>query len=174
LMAQTAFLTLSQSGEQDMRRIMLVLNSVLYRNIVRIQEDKNMTLAVLQYRAREFTIVGQHESVLICRTDGDVEVIDTMDLGLPLGLEEDIESFVAGKQFQLAPEDVMVLYTDGVTEAENSARQQFGIQSLVTSLSSHRQLCAQEILNRIMADLYAFIGETRIYDDISLLVIKQK
>jgi sigma-B regulation protein RsbU (phosphoserine phosphatase) len=174
LMAQTAFLTLSQSGEQDMRRIMLVLNSVLYRNIVRIQEDKNMTLAVLQYRAREFTIVGQHESVLICRTEGALEVIDTMDLGLPLGLEEDIESFVAGKQFQLAPNDVMVLYTDGVTEAENSARQQFGIHNLMTSLSSHRELCAQEILNRIMADLYAFIGETRIYDDISLLVIKQK
>ena len=174
LMAQTAFLTLSQSGEQDMRRIMLVLNSVLYRNIVRIQEDKNMTLAVLQYRAREFTIVGQHESVLICRTDGAVEVIDTMDLGLPLGLEEDITSFVAGKQFQLAPDDVMVLYTDGVTEAENSAQQQFGIHRLAASLSSHRELYAQEILNRIMADLYAFIGETRIYDDISLLVIKQK
>jgi serine phosphatase RsbU (regulator of sigma subunit) len=101
-------------------------------------------------------------------------VIDTMDLGLPLGLEEDITSFVAGKQFQLAPDDVMVLYTDGVTEAENSAQRQFGIQSLTASLSSNHELCAQELLNRIKADLYAFIGETRIYDDISLLVIKQR
>jgi phosphoserine phosphatase RsbU/P len=174
LMAQTAFLTLSQSGERDMERVVAVLNSVLYRNIVRIQEDKNMTLAVLQYRQREVAIVGQHESVLVCRNDGEVEVIDTMDLGLPMGLEEDIADFVGMRRLTLEAGDVILLYTDGVTEAENGARQQFGIPSLVSSLRNHHQLSAAEIKGRIMADVYAFIGETRIYDDISLLVVKQR
>jgi sigma-B regulation protein RsbU (phosphoserine phosphatase) len=174
LMAQTAFLTLSQSGERDMQRVILVLNSVLYRNIERIQEDKNMTLAVLEYRQREFTIVGQHESVIICRTNGEIEVIDTLDLGLPMGLEEDITGFVSARQVRLEPDDVMLLYTDGVTEAENEGRQQFGMQSLASSLVNSRHLCANDIRNRVMEDVYAFIGETRIYDDISLLVVKQR
>ncbi|MBX0328754.1 SpoIIE family protein phosphatase [Oscillochloris sp. ZM17-4] len=174
LMAQTAFLTLAQSGERDMERIMNVLNSVLYHNIVRIQEDKNMTLAVLQYRQHEIVIVGQHESVLVCRTGGEIEVIDTADLGLPLGLEQEINEFVALQRLRLNPGDVMLLYTDGVTEAENGARQQFGIPSLVKSLRDSHTLPAGEIVDRVMADLYAFIGETQIYDDISLLVVKQR
>ncbi|NJN15728.1 MAG: SpoIIE family protein phosphatase [Oscillochloris sp.] len=174
LMAQTAFLTLSQSGEDDMERIVSLLNSVLYRNIVRIQEDKNMTLAVLQYRNRAVRIVGQHESVLVCRVDGAVEVIDTMDLGLPMGLEENISEFVAMKQLELASGDVMLLYTDGVTEAENGEHKQFGIGNLILSLANARDGCAEQIKQHIMDDLYAFIGDTRIYDDISLLVVKQR
>lgn len=173
LMAQTAYLTLSQSGELDMRRIMLVLNRVLYHNIVRIREDKNMTLAVLQYRDREFMLVGQHESVLICR-GGELEEISTLDLGLPMGLEEDISDFVDMRQFRLSPGDVMLLYTDGITEAENAAGAQFGVERLKASLAAHHGLCADELMERVMADVYAFIGETRIYDDISLLVVKQR
>jgi sigma-B regulation protein RsbU (phosphoserine phosphatase) len=133
-----------------------------------------MTLAVLQYRQQEVVIVGQHESVLLCRADGVVEVIDTADLGLPLGLEEDIAEFVAVQRLRLEPGDVMLLYTDGVTEAENEARQQFGLPSLVDSLRGCHDLVAGEIVKRVMADIYAFIGETRIYDDISLLVVKQR
>jgi phosphoserine phosphatase RsbU/P len=174
LMAQTAFLTLSQSGERSMQQIVLVLNSVLYRNIVRIQEDKNMTLAVLEYRDREFTIVGQHESVVICRTTGQIELIDTLDLGLPIGLEEDITGFVTARQARLDPGDIMLLYTDGVTEAENSGRKQYGLPSLTASLVTHRHLSAADIRTRLIEDVYAFIGETRIYDDISLLVVKQR
>ncbi len=174
LMAQTAFLTLSQSGERDMQQIVSVLNSVLYHNIVRIQEDKNMTLSLLEYHQREFTIVGQHESVLICRTNGQIEIIDTLDLGLPMGLEEDISGFVTARQMRLEPDDVMLLYTDGVTEAENSAHQQFGIPNLAASLARYHDLSASDIRSRVIDDVYTFIGNTRIYDDISLLVIKQR
>ncbi len=174
LMAQTAYLTLSQSGERDMERIAQVLNRVLYHNIVRIQEDKNMTLAVLHYRERELTLVGQHESVIVCRAGGTVEIIDTLDLGLPMGLEEDITDFVTTKRLTLATGDVMLLYTDGITEAENAARQQFGIDGLVRGLRSYNNLAAGDIVSRLTADVYAFIGEATIYDDLSLLVVKQK
>ncbi|MBN1875086.1 MAG: SpoIIE family protein phosphatase [Anaerolineae bacterium] len=174
LMAQTSFLTLSQSGEQDMQRILSVLNQVLYKNIVRIREDKNMTLAVLQYHNHGFNIVGQHESVLICRRDGRIELIDTLDLGFPVGLEEDIESFIAARHIHLESDDVMVLYTDGVTEAENERHIMFGMEGLIACLRRYYQMDAQEIVSHIVTDVYAFIGESRIYDDISLLVIKQK
>jgi sigma-B regulation protein RsbU (phosphoserine phosphatase) len=174
LMAQTAYLTLSQSGERDMERIAQVLNRVLYHNIERIQEDKNMTLAVLHYRERELTLVGQHEAVLVCRADGTVEIIDTLDLGLPMGLEEDIAEFVTTKRLTLACGDVLLLYTDGITEAENVQRQQFGLEGLINGLQTYHALNATEIVNRLTADVYSFIGEGAIYDDLSLLVVKQR
>ncbi len=174
LMAQTAFLTLSQSGERDIDRILAVLNQVLYRNILRIRENKNMTLSVIQYDRRKFNVVGQHESVIICRHNGAIEVIDTIDLGLPIGLEEDIAEFIFSKQFRLTPGDVMLLYTDGITEAENGDNQFFGMQKLTDLLLQYHELDAKAIVEHIIADVYTFIDTAPIYDDITMMVIKQK
>ncbi len=174
LMAQTAFLTLSQSGERNIDRILSVLNQVLYRNILRIRENKNMTLAVIQYSDKKYNLVGQHESVIICRANGTIEEIDTIDLGFPIGLEDDIDEFIFSKEFELAPDDVILLYTDGVTEAENHAQEQFGIENLMEILVKYHQLDATAIMERIMEDVYAFINGATIHDDISLMVIKQQ
>jgi sigma-B regulation protein RsbU (phosphoserine phosphatase) len=174
LMAQTALLTLAEDGEEDTERILARLNRVLYQNIMRIRENKNMTLAILQYRNRQFKIVGQHESILVCRTDGQVEVIDTLNLGLPLGLEDEIDEFIAAERVQLAPGELLVLYTDGVTEAENPQRQQYDIPMLADAISRYRHLEAKEVLQRTLDDVYAFIDTAHIYDDISLVVVKQK
>lgn len=174
LMAQTAMLTLSQNGEQDMEHLLSVMNQVLYRNIGRIRENKTMTLAVLHYQNQHYSLVGQHESVLICRSDGQIEEIDTLDLGFPVGLEYDIEDFLATTRFELASDDVMLLYTDGVTEAERSDGQQFGVERLKDALSRHHQLPAKAIVEQMMNDVHAFIDGQTIYDDISALVIKQR
>ena len=174
LMAQTAMLALSQSGEQDMRALLSRLNHVLYRNILRIQEDKNMTLALLRYHDRQFQLVGQHEMVIICRTDGQIEIVDTLNLGFPVGLADDIEEFIAHKNFALSPGDVLLLYTDGVTEAENTQGEMFELDRLTALLCQHRHLEAKQILERILEGLYAFIGEAHIYEDISMVVVKQK
>jgi sigma-B regulation protein RsbU (phosphoserine phosphatase) len=174
LMAQTAMLTLSRSGEQDMGRVLTILNRVLYQNILRIRENKSMTLAVLQYCNREVNIVGQHETVIICRHTGQMEVIDTLDLGFPVGLEDDISDFISSKKVQLTSGDVMLLYTDGVTEAENSQNEMFGLTNLTTSLANHHWLEAKEILDHVIEDVNSFIGSARVYDDISMLVVKQK
>jgi sigma-B regulation protein RsbU (phosphoserine phosphatase) len=178
LMAQTALLTLVQSGEQDLSRMMTMLNNVLYRNIIRIRDDKSMTMAVFRYNNRTFEVAGQHESVLILRANSAagqaVEEIDTISIGFPLGLDDDITKLVSTERFQLVSGDVMVLYTDGITEAENPQGHLYGLGRLKALLSQCRHLDAQGILDRIVADVYEFIGETHVYDDISALVVKQK
>jgi len=174
LMAQTSLLTLSQSGEQDMEKMMAILNRVIYQNIVRINENKSMTLAAIRYQDRQFNLVGQHESVLICRKNGQIEEIDTIDLGFPIGLESDIADFISSTQFALEPEDTLLLYTDGITEAENEAGDMYTLERLKDGLMAHHALNAKDMLDQLLADVYAYIGETRVYDDISLVVIKQE
>ena len=157
-----------------MTRILVLLNQVIYRNMARIRDDKNMTMAIVRYRDQEFNVVGQHESVLICRNDGTIEDIDTLDLGLPLGLVDDIEDFVALKQFKLNPGDVMVLYSDGITEAEDDKGEQYTFDKMTNALLNAYEKSAKEIRDHLIDDVYDFIGETKIYDDISLMVLKQK
>ncbi len=62
-------------------------------------------------------ISEQHERILVARKDGKVEHQVTLDLGFKVGLEADIHNFVSQKEIHLQSDDVVVLYTDGITEA---------------------------------------------------------
>ncbi len=174
LMVQTAYLTLSLTGEKDLDKILSTLNKALYQNIIRIKENKDLTLSLLRYKDKKFDIVGQHETVILCRSSGDIEIIDTMDLGFPIGLEGDIDDFIAIKQLELMPDEVMLLYTDGITEAENHKKEMYGIDNLTSALQKHYQKDAKIIRDKIVDEVYAFIDDATIHDDISMLVIKQK
>lgn len=83
--------------------------------------DKSMSLALLDYEEGKLRLSGQHEEIIVVRNNGKLEQIDTIDLGFPLGLELDIAAFVASKEIGLNQCDVVVLYTDGITEAEKTA-----------------------------------------------------
>lgn len=69
--------------------------------------------------------------------------------------------------------DFLVLYTDGVTEAENPAGELFGEERLAAALRNHRNGSAQDILDGILAALRAFIKDTPQSDDITLVIAKR-
>ena len=174
LMAQTAIKTIALMGERDMKSFLSVVNKVLYSNIVRITEDRSMTLSLIDYRDRTYTVTGQHESLIVCRGDGRIELTDTADLGLFLGFEPDISRFIDETKLKLEPGDTLVLYTDGVTDAVDERNQAFGIGRLCEAVAQSHQEPAAGILEQVEARLEAHIGTSKVHDDFSLLVIKQK
>jgi sigma-B regulation protein RsbU (phosphoserine phosphatase) len=88
-----------------------------------------------------------------------------------LGVEYDV--LLEERTITAAPGDFLVLYTDGVTEAENAEGEHFGEERLTAVLSTRRSNPAQEILDGLLAALYAFIGETPQSDDITLVIAKR-
>ena len=174
IMAQTAIKTVALMGERDMKRFLSMVNKVLYSNIVRICEDRSMTLSLIDYHDRTFTVTGQHESLIVCRRDGSIELTDTGDLGLFLGFEPDITPFVGETRLTLEPGDALVLYTDGVTDAVNEKNQSFGVRRLCQAVALHHEKPAAAIVERVVALLRAYIGSSKVHDDFSLMVIKQK
>ncbi|MEG4068639.1 AAA family ATPase [Microcoleus sp. Pol11C2] len=174
IMAQTAVRTLQQMNETDPVKFLDVLNRTLYANIERIDSSKNMTLALLDYQDSNFSLSGQHEEVIVVRTDGNIELIDTLELGFPLGLEEDIADFVSQVQVHLNPGDVVVLYTDGITEAVNINKVYYGIERLCQVTKENRHKTAEEIRQAVIDHLLQHIDKHKVFDDITLVVIKQK
>ncbi len=174
LMAQTAIQTISLMGEADMKRFISLVNKVLYNNMRRITEDRSMTLSLIDYRDRTATIVGQHETVIICRADGGLEVKDTRELGMFIGFEPDISRFVGEVRVSLETGDVMVLYTDGVTEAVNERNEEFGLARLCDAVTASHGRPSAEIVEAVLERLRGHIGKTRVHDDISLMVVKQR
>ncbi|MEG4801523.1 AAA family ATPase [Microcoleus sp. ARI1-B5] len=174
IMAQTAVRTLQQMKETDPVKFLDVLNRTLYANIERIDSSRNMTLALLDYQDSNLTLSGQHEEIIVVRTDGNIERIDTMELGFPLGLEEDISGFVSQIQVHLNPGDVVVLYTDGITEAVNINRVYYGIERLCQVVKENRHKTVEEIRQAVIDDVRQHIDKQKVFDDITLVVLKQK
>ena len=174
LMVQTAIRTLQESNETDPVRFLDVLNRTIYKNVERINTDKNLTLALLDYDQGQLNISGQHEEMVVVRVSGEVERVETIDLGFPIGLDLEIADFIAQEQVQLHSGDVAVLYTDGITEAEDINGVQYGIERLCKMVKCYRQKSATEINEAVIRDLRQYIGAQKVFDDITLVVLKQK
>ncbi len=174
IMAQTAVRTLLESQETDQVKFLEILNRTLYKNLGRMNSDKNMTLALLDYCDGTVAIAGQHEEVLVVRANGEIELIDTIDLGFPIGLEPEIAQFISQTQVKLNSGDGLVLYTDGITEATNMAGVQYGRDRLCQVVQNSWHQSASAIRQAALEDLRQHIGEQKVFDDITLVVLKQK
>ena len=73
---------------------------------------------------------------------------------------------------QLSPGDVLVLYTDGVTEAFNPEHEMFGEERLVEVVRAHATASAQELVEAIETAVTAFAGQAPQSDDLTLLVMR--
>jgi serine phosphatase RsbU (regulator of sigma subunit) len=110
-----------------------------------------------------------HNPPLLRRADGSVEALSRG--GMALGLYPD--SQLALCELELEVGDLLVLYTDGVTDAPNRRMEEFGLRRLVELLAPCGGLGAAECLQRILEAVGEFTGETAAFDDIALVVIRR-
>jgi serine phosphatase RsbU (regulator of sigma subunit) len=174
VMTQAIVRALLTSGETDPVRFLTVLNHALFGNVQRMGSDKNLTLCLLDYAAGEVKVSGQHEEMIVVRRDGTVERVNTINLGFPIGLVNEIAEFVGQTTIRLQPGDGVVLYTDGITEAENMADEQYGLERLCEVVRQHWVHPAEAIKEAVVSDVRRYIGQQTVYDDITLVVAKQK
>lgn len=172
LMVQAIARTLLEHGEDDPQRFLETLNRVLIKNLHRAGSEHNLTLSFLDVAEDGLTLTGQHEEVIVIRASGKLERIDTMDLGFPVGLEEEIAPFIQSLPIAFAAGDTLILYTDGITEAERADGQLFTMDRLCESAQRCHRGSAGEIRQAIIADVKAHTGEHALRDDITLVVIK--
>lgn len=112
-----------------------------------------------------------HECPLLLRPDGSVEILQ-LESNIPIGLVPDYQ--YQRQSFQLDPGSVLVLYTDGVTEAADAQQQLYGEERLMRIVEGQNHLSASQLIDRIMADIKHFAGDTPQADDITLFVFKYR
>ncbi|MDM8557979.1 AAA family ATPase [Candidatus Parabeggiatoa sp. HSG14] len=173
IMVQSAVRALLANDETDPVKFLSAINEVIYLNVERMDAGKNLTLALVNYQNGELRLSGQHEEMIVVRS-GELELIDTIDLGFPIGLDDNIADFISEAKISLNTGDVAVLYTDGITEAENLDKEQYEMERLCEVIKQNWQRTANEIRNAVIDDVKAFIGTQTVFDDITLLVLKQK
>jgi sigma-B regulation protein RsbU (phosphoserine phosphatase) len=174
IMVQRAFPTWLADNEPEQVKILSAINSVIYDRVQRLKFDKNASLALLDYQQGMLKLTDEYEEMIVVRCNGCVERFDTIDLGFQIGLDAEIAEVFVETSVQLYSGDVVVLYTDGITEAENMDKLLYGLDRLIEVIEINWQRSAAEIRHAVIKDVRSHIGEQKVFDDLTSLVLKQK
>ena len=118
-----------------------------------------------------FANAGHPPGVMISRRHGRVSIDHFNPTGMALGVSE--EAQWKQKVVKLAPGDFVVLYTDGITEANNPQGDFFGEERLLDVLLAKANLPASEMLEGVLDEVHRFVGHSHAQDDIALIVIRR-
>lgn len=163
-----AFLLSEIRNNYAIRTIFAKVNNLLHESL---KEHQFVTAfyGVLDLEHRRFTYsnAGHHPPILF-RADGQQRCLKSG--GPVLGI---FEGTTYNERFtDLVPGDILLLYTDGLVEAENPARQMFGRERLGTFVRAHSHLSAEPLCQAIYAEMRRFTGEEQLKDDTTIVVIK--
>jgi sigma-B regulation protein RsbU (phosphoserine phosphatase) len=109
-----------------------------------------------------------HNNPILRRASGQIERLDVG--GLPFGILPDVKYESA--TVTLAPGDWLIIFTDGVVEAENFRQEEFGEARLLAAIEAGKSAEPAEMLKRLMADLDLFVGNTPQHDDVTCMLLK--
>lgn len=147
----------------------------------RIREDMFITLflAIIDTQANTVTYArAGHEPALLAKRndkEGKTEVEKLHGNGMALGMvpHEFFEESIEDKTVSFEPGDVMVLFTDGVTETENEEREEFSLNRLCDELSRGLPLKPDEFNRRLLADLDSYSSPSFERDDLTIVTLKR-
>jgi sigma-B regulation protein RsbU (phosphoserine phosphatase) len=145
------------------------LNDLLYANT---SSDKFVTLFCCHLNTAERTLTfvnGGHNPPMLVRSGGALELLS--DGGLVLGIMESIMPYEQG-MVRLGAGDVVLMYTDGVSEALNWASEEFSEAKTQAALKRSAHAEASYILETVKADVEAHADGAPQSDDITMVVVK--
>ena len=109
-----------------------------------------------------------HNSPILRRASGLIERLDVG--GLPLGIQP--EAKYESASVTLAPGDWLIIFTDGLPEAENARQEEYGETRLLAAIAAGAATAPSDMLKRLMAEVDLFVGSTPQHDDVTCLLVK--
>lgn len=161
--------------DNDPVRVLDKVNRLLFPDI---REDSFISLAlyVIDEVSGKIQLVrAGHDKAPLLRQGAD-EVEWVKPPGLAIGLDDgDVFARVTKSyEFEMGAGDCLLIYTDGVTEAENQAEEEFGVERMVESLRKGALLGAEEIVRELMKDMNDFTKGVRQMDDVTVIALEKR
>lgn len=179
-MAELKGLVLALSQRYDSpRELLLEVNRIISEHLDS-RSFITMTYAVIDVVNRMMTFCRAGHTPLIflpgpSPTEPLVRILTPsgMVLGLRIeGAEEKFDELLEEERVGLSPGDVIVLYTDGITEAMNLDNDLFGESRLSRIVEEHGHLESGELRERILREIESFVGAADQHDDMTMILLK--
>lgn len=151
-------------------KMLATLNELLFEDLNRA--ELFITMFYGKYNAERrlltFANAGHNRPFLFRPKDGFCQELDAE--GLILGIKREVT--FEEKSIQLQRGDMVLLYTDGITEARNASGDYFGVDRLCAIISKVYNEQPEQVVEIILSEVTDFIGSTVAEDDISMVVMK--
>ncbi len=121
-----------------------------------------------QDRSLTYVNAGHNPPLLYRKETGVFEELEATGIAIGVLEGEEYEQ----RTVRINPDDVMVLYTDGITESINSRTEMFGESRLHSVIKREAARSADEILEAILSEVFTFCGDELQFDDCTLMIIK--
>ena len=115
-----------------------------------------------------FSNCGHNQPILL-RSDGTVEYLKEGGLALGIVSDNDYEE----RPIFLRLGDLIVFYTDGVTEVNDNSGNEFGHKNLIKAIKDYQSFPAKEILKKIIAVIKDFASSQHVFDDLTMIILKK-
>ena len=117
-------------------------------------------------------IIGNagHNPPIIGNADGKYAFLDVKEANAPIGLWPDLE--YVGEEMILSSGSMMLLYTDGLNEAENGQQEQYGEDSIIQLMTSHAFQSSRDIIETLKANTDLFRDGAEQNDDLTMLAFR--
>ncbi|WP_437708033.1 SpoIIE family protein phosphatase [Sorangium sp. So ce448] len=154
-------------------RVISAINAALYENVRgRLMRDEHATLLLLRYeRSGRVTFAGAHDDLLVCRARTR-RCVCIPSTGVWVGALPSIDDMTRDAEFILEDGDVLVLYSDGVTEARDAHHEQFGLERLCTTIEAVQTESVVVIRDRILKEVEGWCPSPD--DDITVVVARYR
>ncbi len=160
------------------RELLLAANEIISHNLDS-RSFITMTYAVIDLASRRMHYARAGHTPLICRRengigDASVEVLapDGLVLGLRIDGGELFERLLTEAELPLQRGDLLLLFTDGISEAMNANSDLFGEERLAKLVGEHGHLPVEELRERILRDIDAFVAGAPQHDDMTMILLK--
>lgn len=129
-----------------------------------------MWIGVLDFKENQLSYCNAgHNPPLLMQTDGSCRYVEAKAC-LPVGVLEGAE--YNETVLRLENNQALLLYTDGVTEAENVSQEQFGTQRMLDAFSQSAPCSVKTMIENLQQELLEFVGSAEQTDDITLLCVR--
>jgi serine phosphatase RsbU (regulator of sigma subunit) len=167
--ATAAAMRLESNQVRDIPQIITRLNAGIH-SVSDGERYVTLLLAEIDAAARTLRYVNCGHNPAVLLRAGTGEVIRLESSCPPIGMfPQDICQL---NRLEIQPNDILTLYTDGVTEAENCAGEEFGIEQLVRVIQDNAALSADQIMQAVFQASSNFCREVGFADDVTIVLAK--
>jgi len=171
VMIRTVFTTYIKRKDIDCASVVRAINDSLSADFA---IDKFATLFFMIYdrKTEELSFTNAGQGPLFCYRASQGECTRTSIDGVPIGIMEDVEYKQA--KVKLNPGDMVILYTDGITEMRNPEKDEYGLKRVRQKLIEYHDMSAEEFTNFLVEDVDTFRNGASQHDDMTVLVFKRE
>jgi len=165
-----AMIHVESDDKHSPSELLCLINNQLYDDLTNVELIITLFICQLKSSSSHLTYASAGHGQALIWKNLTRNYIELQATGLPIGVVEN--TTYDESNFTIDPGDILLIYSDGVTEAINPQNEQFGISRLIELVKKYAEKSSNQLVEAIFEAINSFICNEEIQDDISIIAIK--